>query len=347
MPASDPPKSKKQKTAPTAVGDFAVLPLTLLPLPGLPPSCAYAKHYLYVKAHTPSIPTETADRSLFLANVPADASESNIRLLFAEQLGGARVESVDFDSAIPAGVQHKRFKAEEAAKGGAEEEAAAAPARGKKRKRGGAGEMLAEGVRDDAESALPSTWGSELRKSGGCAVVVFVDRTSFRGAWKEVARASKEGVQLEWKGGENLGAQRRFFFFYQHPNSVLWIFFFLFGLVWDVLATDFGILQAIKRISSSFIPRPRSYNPRQTLSSRSSTLSKHSATGVSRTSARSPTKTASSPSRAAEDATRLLLGSRLRSRSRRSWRSGRRRRAPWMGSTGSSIARRGKKRRDA
>ncbi|KAJ4292562.1 hypothetical protein N0V90_009225 [Kalmusia sp. IMI 367209] len=194
------PKTKKLKSAPTTVADFIVLPLALPSLLGLPPSCDDAKHYVYVRAHAPSIATESSARSLFIANVPVDASETNIRALFAEQLGGARVEGVDFDSSIPAVVEHKRFKSNEKSGGTGE-------SRGKKRKRGEA-DIVAEGVVEDEESALPRIWNGELRRSGACAVVTFVDKGSMRGALKEVSTAVKERRNITWPGGETLGVER-------------------------------------------------------------------------------------------------------------------------------------------
>lgn len=187
-----------KRTVPTKTGEFTILPLTLPAQPGLPPACTNAKHYLYIRAHAPTNPTPDTDRSLFIANIPIDASESNIRRLFAEQLGGARVESVEFDSAIPAGAVRKR----------AREEPVAEKGKGRKRKRDE--EIVAEGVVEDEESALPRIWLAPLRKSGGAAVVVFVDRESRRGALKEVQRAVREGVEVKWVGGEKglVGVER-------------------------------------------------------------------------------------------------------------------------------------------
>ncbi|KAF2246559.1 hypothetical protein BU26DRAFT_48895 [Trematosphaeria pertusa] len=200
MASEKPSKAKKQKTAPTTVAEFTILPLTLPALPGLPDAYADAKHYLYVKQHEPKHSTPGHDRSLFIANVPIDASETGIRALFAEQLGGSRVERVEFDSAIPALTAHKRFQDASDAKAEGKEK------RGKKRKRDA--DVVAEGVVEDEESALPRIWSSELRKGGSGAVVVFVDRKSMRGALKEVQRAVKEGREIVWKGGEGLGVER-------------------------------------------------------------------------------------------------------------------------------------------
>ena len=210
MAPDKPPKSMKQKKSPTAVADFTILPLTLPALAGLPPHHGdTAKHYMYIKPHSPSIPTTDDERSLFIANVPIDATEKNLRVLFADQLGGAMVERVEFDASIPAERMHKRFKSDVAKHAGTD----AAEQRGKKRKRNFEREekMVAEGVVEDEDSALPAVWNGEVRKSGSGAVVVFVDKKSARGAMKEVAKAVKEGRKVSWKSsGEGLGIERTY-----------------------------------------------------------------------------------------------------------------------------------------
>lgn len=194
-----PEKSSKRK-APATVADFTILPLTLPILSGLPASHTNTQHYLYIKPHEPSAYTATADRSLFVANMPIDASEPAVRALFASQLGGARVERVEFDSSVPAAPLHKRWKAEKRDDDEGE-------LRGKKRKRNDA-DVVAEGVVEDEESALPPLWSSQVRRSGGAAVVVFVDKRSARGAFKEIQSAAKTGRAVEWKGGSGLGVER-------------------------------------------------------------------------------------------------------------------------------------------
>lgn len=197
-----PEKTAKRK-APSTVAGFTVLPITLPTLPGLPAAHASTQHYLYVKPHEPSAYTASAERSLFVANIPIDASEPNIRALFAEQLGGARVESVEFDASVPARPLHKRWKQEKRGEDEAEEQ------RGKKRKRNEP-EVVAEGVVEDEESALPALWAGEVRRSGSAAVVVFVDKRSARGALKEIQAAVKSGRAVEWKAGSGLGVEREF-----------------------------------------------------------------------------------------------------------------------------------------
>jgi ribosomal RNA-processing protein 7 len=203
-----PAKKHKAKKTPTTVSDFTILPLTL--------PTATAVHYAYIKPHTPSTFTPTAERSLFVANVPVDATESALRSLFATQLGGARVERVEFDASIPAAPLHKRWKTVQPT------EADDGEARGKKRKRADE-EVVAEGVVEDEESALPSLWAGELRRSGSGAIVVFVDKRSARGAMKEVMVAVKEGREVKWVGGEGMGVERMFTaLFLLTPGFLAW-----------------------------------------------------------------------------------------------------------------------------
>ena len=204
MAPEAPPKTKKSKATPKTVADFTVLPLTLPTLSGLPAQCNDAKHYIYVKPHAPSIPTADDERSLFVANIPIDASERNIRALFQEQLGGSMVERVEFDASVPAQPMHKRWKSDKPTT-----QDDSATSRGKKRKRTDDAAVIAEGVVEDAESALPRLWNSEARKSGSGAVVVFGDKKSARGALKEIQKAVKEGRSISWKGGEGLGVERK------------------------------------------------------------------------------------------------------------------------------------------
>jgi ribosomal RNA-processing protein 7 len=211
MAPEAPPKVNKSKATPKTVADFTILPLALPTLSGVPASANTAKHYLYIKPHSPSLPSADDERSLFIANTPIDASERSIRALFQEQLGGSMVERVEFDASVPAQPMHKRWRNTEkpAAAATGDDDVAGGDKRGKKRKRVDDAAVIAEGVVEDAESALPRLWNNEVRKSGSGAVVVFVDRKSARGALKEVQRAVKEGKSVVWKGGEGLGVERK------------------------------------------------------------------------------------------------------------------------------------------
>ena len=168
----------KEKIA-TQVHDFTVLPLRFPALPAFPKETT---HYLYLRANAPRVPTEDTPRELFLVNVPTDATEAHVKSLFAGQLGGARVEAVDFEDAravkgIKASVARYESKT------------------GKKRKR-----------EDDEETGgevalLPETWDRQLHRSGGTAVVRFVDRASAEMALREAKRAVKSGNEIVWGAG--------------------------------------------------------------------------------------------------------------------------------------------------
>jgi ribosomal RNA-processing protein 7 len=213
--APEPPTSKtpkrKSQNIPTKVGSFTVLALTLPKLSGLPTAYSDdAKHYLYIQPHAPSSATATTDRTLFIANIPIDATEANIRDLFTSQLDGSRVSHVEFETAIPAAVVHKRWKGDSAP--GAKAKAGVKRKREDDEKKKDDREIVAEGVVEDEKSALPRTWKGEVRMGGSSAVVVFVDRRSMAGAWKEVKRVAKEGGKVRWKGGEGVGIDREYTF---------------------------------------------------------------------------------------------------------------------------------------
>ena len=166
----------------TQVHDFVVLPLRLPAIPSFP---GETTHYLYVRANAPKVPTEDTPRELFLVNVPVDATESHFRSLFAEQLGGARVESVDFEGTrvgkgIRAPVVNPQSK------------------KGKKRKRGVDDTSTETG---EEVGLLPEVWEREVHRSGGTAVVRFVDRQSAERALREARRAVKNGREIIWGAG--------------------------------------------------------------------------------------------------------------------------------------------------
>ena len=163
----------------TSVNDFTALALRI------PPTPSYLKqttHYLYLRAHTPKLPSEDTPRQVFLVNIPVDSTETHVRSLFADQLGGARVESIAFESArVGKGVTAPVAPATKA---------------GKKRKRGvrdDDGDVVAEEV-----GQLPEVWDRELQRSGGTAVVTFVDKASADLALKRPRKAVKDGSKIVW-----------------------------------------------------------------------------------------------------------------------------------------------------
>lgn len=172
----------KEKIA-TQVHDFIILPLRYPAAPAFPKE---STHYLYLRANAPKVPTDDTPRELFLANVPIDATELHLRSLFADQLGGARVEVVDFEDDTTVG---KGIKAPVGRLEGQ---------RGKKRKRidDDGSQQLGEEV-----GLLPEVWDRELHRGGGTAVVRFVDRASAEMALREAKRAVKSGKEIAWGAG--------------------------------------------------------------------------------------------------------------------------------------------------
>ncbi|KAK0278766.1 hypothetical protein LTR35_009030 [Friedmanniomyces endolithicus] len=178
MPPSHPPP-------PQTINDFTILPLHSPPLPSFPRETT---HYLYLRPNAPKLPNETTPRELFLVNVPVNATETHFRALFAEQLGGARVESVGFEGGRRRG---RGITAPVVAN--------TATGRGKKRKRGlGNEEVDAEGRE---VGGLPEVCEREVRGSGGTAVVTFVDRASAEMAVREARRAARSGRRVVWGAG--------------------------------------------------------------------------------------------------------------------------------------------------
>ena len=181
---------------PSKIADYLVLPLALPPLPSLPTP---ATHYLYLHPHTPKIPSPTTSRSLFLVNIPFDATPEHLKYLFSTQLSlpAGRIEDVHFEdtnkrsSDITPPAQKVPIK------------------KNKKRKRGE--QEIAQGL---AAAEWPRVWDRKLHASGSNAVVVFVDRTSIEAVIKAVKRVQKGKERIVWGEGVEdklppLGYQRR------------------------------------------------------------------------------------------------------------------------------------------
>lgn len=194
--------ASKLKTRPAPVphkvADYTILPLTIPALPAFP---TQSKHYIYVRPHVPKLPNPDSERSLFIANIPIDASEEEIRSLFTKQLGGGRVEHVDFESSI----HSYQTRNQQLGQGKEEDGAIAQAPKSKKRKRD---EVAAEGVIEDEETRLPQTWEEEIRSSGSSAVVVFIDRASAKGAMREIERVVKKPTEILWECRQRLGEKR-------------------------------------------------------------------------------------------------------------------------------------------
>lgn len=166
----------------TTVNDFVVLPLRCPALPSFPKETT---HHLYLRANTPKVPTVDTPRELFLVNVPVDATETHIRSLFADQLGGARIENVAFEGArVGKGIT-----------------APVAPAR-RKRKRDQDGQDGGDGEDTAAQvGQLPATYDRSVHRSGSTAVATFVDKASAELALKEAKKAVKASKTITWAAG--------------------------------------------------------------------------------------------------------------------------------------------------
>lgn len=181
---SNPSHKMAPSTTPLHIAGYAIFPLSLPPLPSFPTA---ATHYLYLAPHQPKIPTATASRSLFLVNVPFDATEIHIKHLLSAQIGlpVGRIEDVQFESQRKSGPAGDSLSIQKPAK------------MGKKRKRGSDRDYLA----DMEGAALPSVWDRELQTKGLTAVVMFVDRASMDAALKAVKAARKEKIEPVWGEG--------------------------------------------------------------------------------------------------------------------------------------------------
>lgn len=178
-------------SVPLRISNYRILEIALPPLAAYPTP---AIHYLYLRSDEPKLPTPSTPRSLFLVNLPVDATEAHIKLLFSSQLGlpSGRIENVEFE-----GSRSKVLRPPEEEALAATEEADSTKKKGKKRKRGDEGST----AMDLKRAALPGTWDRELHRSGSTAVVVFVDRASMDASLKAVSRARKVGKNPLWGDG--------------------------------------------------------------------------------------------------------------------------------------------------
>lgn len=170
---------------PLQVAGYNILPLSLSPLPSFPHA---ATHYLYLAPHQPKIPTASASRSIFLVNVPFDATELHIKHLLSAQidLPAGRIEDIQFES--------------QRRKGGIEGEPWTQSNQGKKskkRKRGSGN----DDIENIEGAALPAIWDRDLQTNGLTAVVLFVDRVSMEAALKAAKMTRKENREPIWGEG--------------------------------------------------------------------------------------------------------------------------------------------------
>lgn len=163
------------------IAGYTILPIHLPATPSFPTP---ATHFLYLRPHEPRIPDPDSARSLFLANIPIDTTETHLRHLFGTQLSAGRIEKVSFES-----VPTKKHTNPAISQGNV--------TKTKKRKRVTADEL--QDTLDDIN--LPSTYDRQLQKSGAHAVVVFVDRPSMEASLKAAVRAGRKGMEIIWGDG--------------------------------------------------------------------------------------------------------------------------------------------------
>ncbi|RMJ23812.1 meiotic recombination protein Dmc1, partial [Aspergillus sp. HF37] len=171
------PDKKQQATPP-----FPSNSLRRPPFQHLPPTTSTSART------TRASQTRTPPRSLFLANIPIDTTETHLRHLFGTQLSAGRVERVSFE-AVPT-------KPHPATQGGT-----GTAGKSKKRKRVTADDL--QTTLDDI--SLPGTYDRQLQKSGGHAVVVFADvpsmEASLKAAFKASSSTRKKGSEIVWAAG--------------------------------------------------------------------------------------------------------------------------------------------------
>lgn len=176
----------------STIGDFSILPISF------PPTRAFPKavlHHVYVRRNTPKIPTPDDDRSLFLANVPADSTEAHFRAVFAALAGAGKFESISFEDD-----RRKKASASSSLRPAQALRLAQSAYGSKKRKRGEAEEDEEE---EDQQAAhtLFETWTRRLYKSGGTAVVLLADERSMSVVLKALGKVHKSKKYPVWGAG--------------------------------------------------------------------------------------------------------------------------------------------------
>ena len=169
--------------APLQVSDYYILPISLPPLKSFPTP---ATHYIYIRPHEPKIPDPTTSRSLFIVNVPIDATDIHIKHLFSTQLDlpSGRIEEVRFENI------NKRVNVLD------NETTNNKPRAGKSRKRKRGADL--ESLELLENSDMPNTWDRDIHRRGSNAVVVFVDRVSMETVVKAVKRIRKLRKTIVW-----------------------------------------------------------------------------------------------------------------------------------------------------
>ena len=166
-----------------SVNGYSVLSVKL---PSLPSFSEQAWHYLYLHRHEPKIPTRDDDRTLFVVNVPIDATEAHFRCLF-QKLASARVVNAQLSSSINRPESNPVSRPPPAPN----------VKSNKKRKR------IAVEEAEAGAHQLPDTWDRQVQRSGGTALIVFENKAGLATALKAVH--GKRSKDLVW--GEGTGPE--------------------------------------------------------------------------------------------------------------------------------------------
>lgn len=136
-------------------------------------------HILFVRPHEPKIPTPESSRSLFVVNVPVDATAAHLRsVLTSQELAtpgqpAFKISNITFEDAAPL---RKSFRT----------------ATSRKRKRS------ARDGDDPLALTLPSTFSRQLHTPGGTAIVTYASERDAEAAYRAIQRSSRKGYALEW-----------------------------------------------------------------------------------------------------------------------------------------------------
>lgn len=166
----------------TNVGEYSILPVSIPAIASFPVSPV---HFIYVRPHSPKIPTPADSRSLFLVNLPIDSTEGHIRAIFTSLLGAGRFEKCIFEN------ERNNAPTAETLPGITIVEKVRPS---KKRK------ATHEDESRDA-TALPKIWNRDLHQSGGTAVAVLADEKSVELALKAIRKVCKSGHFPVWGQG--------------------------------------------------------------------------------------------------------------------------------------------------
>jgi ribosomal RNA-processing protein 7 len=177
---------------PNSLASYTILAASLPTVASFPTP---ATHYMYLRKDSPTVSFPDTPRSIFIANIPIDATEKTLRTFF-KQISGARVDRVDFEEDLAkAQVREQAILVK-----GQRWDDKVARQNGKKRKREEDEEVV---------STLPETWSVKTRKSGENAVVVFVDKATADAVLKECRTLTKKNKTVPWIQVEELGLNRK------------------------------------------------------------------------------------------------------------------------------------------